>query len=94
MSNSSPISTHFTIQQLSRYFGFQSFKNWDVLHDICQSNFSFIKPTDKMLELGDVANIKWACSNKTPIEHPAKYLEVVHCDIGLSDVKSVGNGAL
>jgi hypothetical protein len=47
-----------------------------------------------MLELGDVANIKWACSNKTPIEHPAKYLEVVHCDIGFSDVKSVGNGAL
>jgi hypothetical protein len=94
MSNSAPISTRFTIQQSSRYYGFRSFKNWDVLHYVCQSNFSFIKPTDKMLELGDVANIKRTRSDKIHIERPAKYLEVVHCGIGFGDVKSIGNGAL
>jgi len=48
----------FTVQQLSRYFGFRSFKKWDVLHDVFQDNFSFIEPSNSPLELGDVANIK------------------------------------
>jgi hypothetical protein len=46
------------VQQLSRYFGFRSFKNWEVLHDVCQPNLSFIKPSDNFFELGQVANIK------------------------------------
>jgi hypothetical protein len=47
-----------------------------------------------MLEIGQVATIRKARSNKTPVERPSKYLEVVHCDIGFGDVKSAGNGAL
>lgn len=33
-------------------------------------------------------------SNKTPVERPDKFLEVVHCNIGFGDGKSIGNGAL
>jgi hypothetical protein len=79
---------------LSRYFGFWSFKNWDVLYDVCQPNFSFIKPSDNFLELGHVANMKKARSNKTPVECPEKFLEVVQGDIGFGNYKSIGNGAL
>ncbi len=93
MSNTAPLQSRFTIQQLSRYFGFRSFKNWDTLHDVCQPNFSFINPSENPLELGHVANIKKARSNKTPIDRPSDYLEVVHCDIGYGDSKSIGNGA-
>jgi hypothetical protein len=59
MSNTA--STHFiryTIQPLSHFFGFCSFKNWNSLHDVGQPNFSFIQPTDSLMELGHVANIK------------------------------------
>jgi hypothetical protein len=45
------------------------------------------------LELGQVANIKKAHRNTTPIDHPSNLLEVVHCDIGYGDTKAVGNGA-
>jgi hypothetical protein len=93
MSNTAPLQCRFTIQQLSRYSGFRSFKNWDTLDDVCQPNFSFIKPTDTPLELGHVANIEKARSNKTPIDRPKDFLEVVHCDIGYGDTKSAGNGA-
>jgi hypothetical protein len=41
-----------------------------------------------------VANMKKARSNKTPVERPDKFLEVVHCDIGFGDYKSISNGAL
>jgi hypothetical protein len=68
MSNTAPASMQFTVQQLSRYFGLRSFKNWEVLHDVCQTNFSFIKPSDAFHELGQVANIKKSQSNKTPIK--------------------------
>jgi len=94
MSNTAPVSMRFTVQQLSRYFGLRSFKISEVLHDVCQPNFSFIKPSNAFLELGQVANIKKSQSNKTPIEWPDKFLEVVHCDIGYRDCKSIGNGAL
>jgi hypothetical protein len=94
MSRTAVMTTHFTVQQLSRYFGFRSLKNWDVLHDVCQPNFSFVRTSDNVLEIGQVANIKKARSNKTPVDRPPQYLEVVHCDIGFRDVKSVGNGAL
>ena len=77
-----------------RYFGFRSFKNWDILHDVFQEFFSFNHPSDSPLELGQVANIKKARSNKVPVECPPHFLEVVHCDIGFGDCKSVGNGAL
>jgi len=49
---------------------------------------------DKFSELGQVANIKKACSNKTPVERPNKFLEVVHCDIGFGDCKSISNGTI
>lgn len=94
MSNTAPATMRFTVQQLSRYFGFHFFKNWEVLHDVCQPNFSFIKPSDDLLELGQVVNIKKSRSNKTPLERHDKFLEVVHCDIGFGDCKSIGNGAL
>jgi hypothetical protein len=91
---SSTASHHrFTIPQLSRHFGFRSLKNWDILHDVCQPNFSLSHPSERPLELGDVANIKKARSNKTPIERPSNFMEVVHCDIGYGDTKSIGNGA-
>jgi hypothetical protein len=93
MSNAAPKHLHFTIPRLSRYFGFRSFKNWDVLHDVCQPNFSFLNSTYLPLELGQVANIKKARSNKTPIDHPPDFLDVVHCDIGYGATKSIGNGA-
>jgi hypothetical protein len=93
MSSAAPTNMHFTVQQLSRYFGFRSLKNWDVLHDVCQSNFSLVNASTPPLELGQVANIKKACSNKVPIECPAGFLEVVHCDIGFGDIESIGNGA-
>jgi hypothetical protein len=93
MSNTAPKHTRYTIQQLSRYFGFRSLKNWDTLHDVCQPNFSFIHTTDLPLELGQVANIKKARSNKTPIDCLPDFLDVVHCDIGYGDTKSIGNGA-
>jgi hypothetical protein len=38
--------------------------------------------------------MKKARSNKTSMERPDKFLEVVHCDIGFGDCKSIGNGAL
>jgi hypothetical protein len=60
---------------------------------VCQPNFSFIKPSDNFLELRHVANMKKARSNKTPVERPDKFLEVVHCDIGFGDYKSISNGA-
>jgi hypothetical protein len=93
MSNTAPKHIRYTIPQLSRYFGFHSFKNWDVLHDVCQSNFSIHNTNDVPLELGQVANIKKARSNKTPIDRPPDFLNVVHCDIGYGDTKSIGNGA-
>jgi hypothetical protein len=93
MSDPAPLHCWFIIQQLSRYFGFCSFKNWDTLHDVCQPNFSFIRPTDSPLELGQVINIKKACSNKTPIDYPKDFLEIVHCNIGHEDTKSAGNCA-
>jgi hypothetical protein len=94
MSNTAPQHMRFTVQQLSWYFGFRPFKNWDVLHGVFQDNFSFIQPSDSPLELGDVANIKKARSNKVPVECPPNFLEVVHCDIGFGDCKAVSNGAL
>jgi len=94
MSNTVPGFSRYTVQQLSRYFGFWSFKNWKVLHDVCQPNFSFIQPSDTPIELGQVANIKKARCNKRPVERPPHFLEVVHCDIGFGDCKSAGNGAL
>jgi len=93
MSNTAPQNIRFTVQQLSRYFGFRSFKSWDNLYETCQSNFSFIKPSDTPLELGQVANIKKARRNTTPIDRPSNLLEVVHCYIGYGDTKAVGNGA-
>jgi hypothetical protein len=93
MSNTAPLHSRYTIQELSRFFGFRSFKNWNALHDDCQPNFMFIQPTDSPLELGHVSNLKKACSNKTPIDCPQDFLEVVHCDIGFGDSKSIGNGA-
>jgi hypothetical protein len=53
-----------------------------------------IQPSDSPLELGQVVNIKKACSNKVPVEHHKQYLEIVHCDIGFGDCMSIGNGAL
>jgi hypothetical protein len=88
-----PQHNRYTIQQLSRYFGFRSLKNWNLLQDVCQSNFTLYNPTECTLELGNVANIKKAHCNKKPIDRPPEFLEVVHCDIGYGDTKSVGNGA-
>jgi len=93
MSNVALSHSWFTVQQLSRYSDFCSFKNWDTLHDVHVPNFSSIQPTDTPIELGHIANIKKACSNKTPIDRPKDFLEVVHCNIGLGDIKSIGNGA-
>lgn len=39
-----------------------------------------------------VANIKKDRSNKHSIDRPPKYIEVVHCNIGYGDTKSIGNG--
>jgi hypothetical protein len=36
MSNTAPNHMRYTVQQLSQYFGFCSFKNWEVLHDVFQ----------------------------------------------------------
>jgi hypothetical protein len=93
MSNTAAAHTHLTVQQLSRYLGFRSLKNWDILYDVCQPTFSLIKSSETPLELGAVANIKKSRQNKTPVPRPSKFLEVVHCDIGYGDCKSVGNGA-
>jgi hypothetical protein len=93
MSNTAPSHHRFTIPQLSRYYGFQSLKNWDTLHDVCVPNFSFIQSGEMPVELGNVANIKKSRSNKNPIDCPKDFMEVVHCDIGYRDTKSVGNGA-
>jgi hypothetical protein len=87
MSNTVSNNKRFTVQQLSHYFGFRSFKNWDILYDVCQLNFSLLKTSEKLLELGQVANMKKARSNKIPVERPVNYLEVVHCDIGFRDCK-------
>jgi hypothetical protein len=92
MSNTVSNNKRFTVQQLSRYFGFRSLKNRDILYDVCQPNFSLLKTSKKLLELGQVANLKKARSNKTPVQRPINYHEVVHCDIGFGDCKSVGNG--
>ncbi len=67
MSNTAPNHMRYTIQQLSRYFGFRLFINWDILHDVCQQNFSFFQPSESPLELGHVANIKKGCSNKVEL---------------------------
>jgi len=93
MSNTAPSHHRFTIPQLSRYYGFQSLKNWDTLHDVCVPNFSFIQSGEMPVELGNVTNIKKGRSNKNPIDCPKDFMEVVHCDIGYGDTKSVGNGA-
>jgi hypothetical protein len=64
MSNTAPNHMRYMVQQLSQYFGFKSFKNWDVLYDVCQPIFSFNQSSDLPLELGQVANIKKARCNK------------------------------
>jgi hypothetical protein len=94
MSSTAVAHARFSVQQLSRYFGFRSLKKWEALYDVCQDNFSIVQPSESPLELGHVANLKKARSNKTPVERPKDFLEVVHCDIGYGDVKGVGNGAL
>jgi hypothetical protein len=93
MSNTAAAHACLTVQQLSCYLGFYSLKNWDNLYDVCQPTFSLIKSSETPLELGAVANIKKSRQNKTPVPRPSKFLEVVHCDIGYGDCKSVGNGA-
>jgi hypothetical protein len=93
MSSSTAAHHRFTILQLSRYYGFRLLKNWDILHDVCLPNFSLIHPSECPLELGNVANIKKARSNKQPIDRPSNFLEVVHCNTGYGDTKSVGNDA-
>jgi hypothetical protein len=62
--------------------GFRLLKYLDILHDVCQHNFSLHHLTECPLELGKVANINKARRNKLPIEWPPNFLEVVHCDIG------------
>jgi hypothetical protein len=94
MSNTAASHTRLTVQQVSRYLGFCSLKNWDILYNVCQPTFSPTQSSDSQLELGTVANIKKACQNKTPVPRPFHFLEVVHCDIGYGDCKTVGNGAL
>jgi hypothetical protein len=94
MSSTAVAHARFSVQQLSHYFGFRSLKKWEALYDVCQDNFSIVQPSESPLELGHVANLKKARSNKTPVERPKDFLEVVHCDIGYGDVKGVGNGAL
>jgi len=94
MSNVAPQQICLTTQQLSRYFGFHSLKDWNSLYDVCLPNFMFSHYSEPILELGNVANIKTYTSSKTPVELPANFLKVVHCDIGYSDCKTIGNGAL
>jgi len=93
ISKTAPSHLCLNIQQLSNYFGFWSIKNWNFLLEVCQPNFSFIQGGDTPMELGHVAIIYKAQSNKSPIDCPRDFLDVVHCDIGYGDTKSVGNGA-
>ena len=53
-------------------------------------SISLVDSGDIPLELGDVANLKAARKNKTPVPRPDQFLEVVQCDIGYGDCKSVG----
>jgi hypothetical protein len=85
MSHTAPSHYRFTIQQLSHYYGFRSFKNWDTLYDVCVPNFSFIQAGESLVELGNVANIKKSWCNKNPIDRPKDFMEVVHCDTGYGD---------
>jgi len=89
MSNTAADHTQLTVQQLSRYLGFHSLKNWDIL----QPTFLLMQSSETLLELGAVANVKKSRQNKTPVLHLSKYLEGVHCDIGYGVCKSVGTSA-
>jgi len=94
MSTTAPQKVKFTTQTLSQYLGFCSLKYWTSLYDACLPNFTFTQSLEPLHEVANLANIKKSRCNKTPIDHPASFLKVVHCDVSLSDCKSVGNGAL
>jgi len=84
MPNTAPSHLWYTVQQLSQHFGFCSLKNWNTPLEVCQLYFSVTQATEMPLE-GHVANIykaHKAHSNKSPIDKPQEFLEVVHFDIG------------
>jgi hypothetical protein len=64
MPNTTTDHTLLTVQQLSRYLGFRSLKNWDILYNVCQPTFSLTQSSEIPLELGAVANIRKSCQNK------------------------------
>ncbi len=88
--SSAPARKRMTLQQLHGYLGFCQINNWDVIHDIAQPNIDIIKTGEKVLELGDVANIKKSRKNNIPIQRPLNFMDTVHMDIGYGDCLAVG----
>lgn len=91
MPSSTARKHRFTVPQLHRYMGFRKPRDWNEILDLAQENVELAFDDGAApLELGDVANIKRSRRNKTLIARPAKFLEVVHMDIGYGDCKAVG----
>ena len=89
--SSSAQKCHLTIPQLHRYTGFRKPRDWKEIIELSIETVTLsAEPAIVPFELGDVANIKRSRRNKVPVPRPAKFLSVVHMDIGYGDCKAVG----
>ena len=88
--SATPAVQRLTEQQLHRYFGFRNLKNYMDLETTGQATIKVVKGTERPLEIGDVANIRYSRCNTKPIPRPSEYLRTVHMDIGYGDCVSIG----
>ena len=88
--SSAPKLRRFTTHELHSLLGSRSLKRWEDIAEISKDTVRILDGGERPLELGDVANLKSARRNLTPVPKPEQFLDVVHCDLGYSDCASVG----
>jgi len=89
MADTAPSCFRLTVQQLSRYLGFRTLRNWDIIYDVGQPTYYYLLHSlETPLALGCVAYIRKLAVTKLQYLI-LKFLEVVHCDIGFGDGKSI-----
>lgn len=59
MADTAPSCFRLTVQQLSRYLGFRTLKNWDIIYDVGQPTYYYLLHSlETPLALGCVAYIR------------------------------------